>query len=132
VLAAVPCGPERAPAHQGRRAEAAREAVLTQQGLLPRRRGVPVARAVPVPQPGLRRAGGHVRGYSSPSHPTKGGGLAGCLPLLTWERSSRLGLAWGNRPCAGRCPQVKRAQSTLSGGGSSGSAGVMARRGLPR
>jgi hypothetical protein len=35
VLAAVPCAPGRAPAHEGRRAEAACEAVLTRQGLLP-------------------------------------------------------------------------------------------------
>ena len=32
-------------------------------------------------------------------------------------RSSRLGLTWGNGAWVGRCPQVKRALPTLSGGG---------------
>ena len=38
-------------------------------------------------------------------------------------RFSRLGLTWGNGGWPEGCPQVKRAQPTFCGGGSSGSAG---------
>src|SRR5215469_13259829 len=45
-------------------------------------------------------------------------------PLRFWdERSSRLGLTWGNTARAEGRPQVKRALTTLSGGLGSGSAG---------
>src|SRR5215469_3057577 len=45
-------------------------------------------------------------------------------PLRFWdERSSRLGLTWGNTARAEGRPQVKRALTTLSGGRGSGSAG---------
>jgi hypothetical protein len=36
--------------------------------------------------------------------------------LSELERSSRLGLTWGDAVWLGRCPQVKRALSTFSGG----------------
>jgi hypothetical protein len=42
-------------------------------------------------------------------------------------RSSRLGLSWADAAWLGCCPRVKRALPTVSGGGSSGSAGVTAR-----
>jgi predicted nucleic acid-binding protein len=40
-----------------------------------------------------------------------------------WERSSRLGLTWGNGAWVGCCPQVKRGWPTRSGGSCSGSGG---------
>ena len=55
-------------------------------------------------------------------------GRSGCSNYFSeLERSSRLGLTWGNGAWVGGCPQVKRALPTLSGGcrsGSGGSAGA--------
>ena len=42
------------------------------------------------------------------------------LPLLSWERSSRLGLTWGNGAWLAGCPQVKRVLPTFCGGRGSG------------
>src|ERR1700678_740164 len=40
-------------------------------------------------------------------------------------RSSRLGLSWADASCFGCCPQVKRAQPTRCGEGSSGLASLL-------
>src|SRR6476660_6512111 len=55
------------------------------------------------------------RGFLSRAwnHRTMAGGLVGCLTLLSWERSSRLGLSWANGVWPEGRPQVKRASPAL-------------------